>query len=445
MACRGQTMPVVMLSDLHFDPLRDPAKAERLAAAPTSQWPGILREPATPTQAADFAAMQARCGSKNGLDSDYALLSSALHAASAQAAGVGFVTVSGDLVVHQFECRWKQATGHSKGYEDFHEKTAEFVIRQVEAVFPGVPVYLALGNNDSSCGDYRMDLHDRYFQATSGAVLAGLVGASKAERVQAERDYLAGGYFSVALPGLAKTRLLVVDDIYLSRKYQTCAGKQDRSEGEAVLQWLGGQLDEARRRGEAVWVLAHIPPGVDVYNTVAKQRNVCGGDAPESFLADDAFGTLIAKSQETVRLTLLGHTHSDEVRLLGDVPAKLVGSVTPVNGNLPTFTVGQVNRRTSALADYAVYMAADKAGAGPWLKEYDFDQTFGAEAFSTAVLRAQIAEFRKDPDSNDAASKAYEQDFFPGSPSPLVLVWPQAVCALGDFSAAAYRSCACKP
>ncbi len=443
-AATSQTTPVVMLSDLHFDPLRDPGKALRLAAAPETEWRSILQDdPATPTAEADFTAMQAKCGTRNGLDPDYHLLNAALQAAVARSPKARFVTVSGDLLVHQFECRWKAASGHNKGYEDFAEKTTSFVMHQVEAAFPGIPVYIALGNNDSSCGDYRMDLHDRYFKATGAAVLDGLRGASKQDRDRALSDYQAGGYFSVALPGAAKTRLLGIDDIFLSRKFKTCAGKEDTAAGAEVLRWLGEQLQQAKQRGEAVWVLAHIPPGIDVYSTVSKLRDVCGTEAPDQFLADDAFATLLARYPETIHLVLLGHTHSDEVRLIGQVPAKLSGSVTPVNGNLPSFTVGRVDRNLR-LQDYDVYVAADKNGAGPWAREYNYHQAYGGEAFNATSLRAEIAGFRKDPDSATAQSKTYEQGFFPGAPSPLSLVWPQASCAMENFTAATYKSCVCK-
>lgn len=434
-----------MLSDPHFDPLRDPGKSARLAAAPESDWAAILREPASPTQAADFAAIQAKCGSKHGLDSDYTLLASALHAAAAQGAGARFVTLTGDLVVHDFDCRWKLATGHDTGYEDFHQKTANFVIRQVESAFPGITVYVALGNNDTPCGDYRMDLHDPYFAATSNAVLAGLVGATKQERQQAEADYRFAGYFSAAVPGLVRTRFLMIDDIYLSRRYGSCAtGKEDPAPAAAVLKWLRGQLETAKAQGESVWVLGHIPPGIDVYRTVNNKHDVCAGEAAEIFLADDALTTLLAGYPGTIRLGLFGHTHSDEIRVVGDVPIKLVGSVTPVNGNFPTFTVAQVDRKTSQLADYTVFLAANKEGTGPWTEEYDYRRSYSADAFTAASLRAEIAAFRKDPSAETAPSQAYQQDFFPGSPSPLGLVWPQAVCALDSVTPSAYRTCACK-
>src|SRR5579884_570924 len=55
------TLPALFLSDIHFDPLRDPAKAHRLNAAPVSQWPAILGAPPTPTAAADYAAINKSC------------------------------------------------------------------------------------------------------------------------------------------------------------------------------------------------------------------------------------------------------------------------------------------------------------------------------------------------------------------------------------------------
>lgn len=443
--CRSQAPTgVVMLSDLHFDPLRDPGKAARLAAASESEWAALLRAPATATQAADFAAIQAKCGRREGLDPDYSLTWLALHAASAQAHGARFVTVSGDLLVHQFECRWKLATGHSTGYTEFAEKTASFVIRQVEQAFPGVPVYVAMGNNDSSCGDYQMDLRDRFLAATAPAVLSGLLGVSAADRRAAQASYEEAGYYSVALPGLRRTRLLVLDDLFLSRKYQACDGSKHPETASTVLAWLRAQLASARRRGDAVWVLAHIPTGIDVYSTVSKMRNVCAGEAPELFLADDRLGTLLASYADTIRLVQFGHTHSDEVRLIGGVPAKIIGSVTPVNGNLPSFTVGQVDSSTSQLVDYTVYVATDARGTGPWTPEYRYRETFGTSSFTSASLRKEVDTFRKDPDSTSAASKAYEQSFYPGSASPLGLVWPQAVCALDSYTAAGYRDCVCK-
>ena len=224
------TIPALMLSDLHFDPFRDPGRVAKLAAAPIANWDAILDEPNSPTQAATLAAEQAACGGK-GLDSDYALLVASLKAAKLNAPGLRFITISGDLLVHQFDCRYDatmKATGVKNGYAAFAEKTASYVIHRVEMEFPGVPVYVALGNNDSSCGDYKLDAHDRFFAGTSAAVLAGLHGAGAEELRQAKEDYEAGGYLATRMP-MAHARLLIFDDMYLSRRYTNCAEKADET------------------------------------------------------------------------------------------------------------------------------------------------------------------------------------------------------------------------
>lgn len=216
------TVPVMMLSDVHFDPLHDPAKVGRLAEAPVVQWDTILRESDSASQAADFAAVQQACGAR-GVDTDSALFQASLKGARHEATGVAFVTVTGDLLVHNFECRYRFAmhNEHAPGYAEFAEKTAEYVVRSIEGAFPNVPVYIAGGNNDSSCGDYRLDPQDRYLKATSAAVLAGLQGGVT---VEAKRDYEAGGYFGVTLHYLHKTQAAGVERHLPLRQVQDLRG-----------------------------------------------------------------------------------------------------------------------------------------------------------------------------------------------------------------------------
>lgn len=220
------TIQTVMLSDLHFDPFHDPAKVPLLVKAPLEQWETILNSPDSPTQQADFAAAQSACKGKQSTDAPYALLSSSLHAAKAQAHDARFVTVSGDLLVHDLDCRYRTAMQLPKAAGDdqslsaaFAEKTTVFVMKQVENVFAGIPVYLALGNNDSRCNHNRLDLHDEYLQATREAVIDGLVGISASERKQALATYESSGYYGVTMAApMERTRLLVLDDIYMMSK-----------------------------------------------------------------------------------------------------------------------------------------------------------------------------------------------------------------------------------
>lgn len=452
-ATAASTIPVLMLSDIHFDPYRDPAKFSKLVAAPVAAWEAILQAPDSATQPADFQALQAACAGAKGLDSNEALFDASLKAEKTHAAGLKFVTISGDLLVHQFDCRYKALAKSEAGYGEFAEKTASYVVRRIEAEFPGVPVYVALGNNDSSCGDYALDMHDRFLSGTSKAVIEGLRGASAEEVEQAKTDYEAGGYFSVSLNApMRKTRLLVIDDMYLSKKWATCGKKADKADPVAVLTWLKTQLEGSTQRGEKVWVMGHIPPGIDVYATLRKGRT-CEVNGAESFLvpaAKESLADVLEAHADVITLGLFGHTHMDEMKLLpgaggGGVAIKGIPSISPVDGNMPAFTLAKIDPATSLMDDYAVYTAPNKTGVGgPWNREYSFGETYRQKVYSAATLKAIVAGFRADPQGATKMSQSYEINFDPLFPIPiLVLGWPQYVCGIDKMTDAEFKACAC--
>jgi hypothetical protein len=89
----AQTVPVILLSDIHLDPFHDPAKLSQLRSAPVTGWAAILNAPPSPHQADDFAKLQSTCGAK-GIDTPPAVLESSLHAELKQQPSPLFVTVS---------------------------------------------------------------------------------------------------------------------------------------------------------------------------------------------------------------------------------------------------------------------------------------------------------------------------------------------------------------
>ena len=369
----GKTVDVLMLSDLHFDPLRDPAKVQRLVEAPVERWEAIFAEPASERQAAEFAQTQAGCKA-TAVDTSYALLSSSLKAEKADAASVRLVMVSGDLLAHNIDCRYGVAMkGKAEGYAAFAAKATEYVMRRVEAEFTGVPIYFALGNNDSGCGDYRMVEGDGYLTGTSAALLAGLRGAGAAELARVKEAYDRGGYYSVLMGGgLEKTRLISLDDLFLATKYKTCAGGREDTAAKAQLAWLAAELQAAREKGERVWVMGHMPPGIDIYSTLKHFESLCTRPA-ERFLVGDTLDNLIEKYADVIKLAVFGHTHEDEFRVVGGVPLKLVGSISPNNGNEPSFTIAAIDPGTSVMKDYTVFTASNLTGVdAQWTREYRF-------------------------------------------------------------------------
>ena len=106
-------------------------------------------------------------------------------------------------------------------------RTIVFTLR---AALPGVPVYIAMGNNDSGCGDYQLDAAHDAFLGYTAEIVAESLSASLSDQDSAAvlSDFAAGGYYSVPLAGVPHTRLLVLDDLFFSAKYSTCAGKPDQ-------------------------------------------------------------------------------------------------------------------------------------------------------------------------------------------------------------------------
>lgn len=448
------TIPALLLSDIHFEPFWDPAKAPQLAAAPASQWKAILAAAPSPEQQQRFAALQQSCHAR-GADTSFALFDSSLKAMRAHAAGVKFVTVSGDLISHSFQCKFTTLFPKSSPADSraFVEKTMDYVMGELYGSFPNVPVYVALGNNDSDCGDYRLDAHSEFLAITGKEVTKNFPAS---ERQGAEESFAVGGYYSVSMPApIENARLLVLNNIFMSKNYTTCAGKPDPSAADAQLAWLRQQLTEARAKKQKVWAMGHIPPGVDLYATASRFIDVCGGQAPIMYLSSEKMADELVEFSDVVELAIFGHNHMDETRLLkgdGKTPAssksvavKVVSSISPINGNHPSFTVAQIDPSSAALKDYKVFVASNLTGNdADWTAEYDFARSYHTVEFTSSSVSNLIAGFAADPGAKTQASQNYIADFSVGYVTPLLrLAWPQYVCTLSNHTQQSFKACVC--
>ena len=452
------TASILMLSDIHFDPFHDPGKASALIAAPASGWVAILEGPPSTNPPITFDQLQADCGAK-GVDTPYALLQSSLAAEQIQLAAPAFVTVSGDLTVHKLDCRLKilAPTLSSAEYSKFAAKIVEFVALQLHIAFPKSPVYLAMGNNDSGCGDYEEDHNSGYLDR--GAKSFANAVLSKGNQQDILSEFPQFGDYNVKLPApFTNTRLIVLQDIFESKKYETCKGKSSDAEAKQQIAWLDTQLKNAKAKNEHVWVMAHIPPGIDAYST-AKKGNICSdGDKPTEFLSSEALGDSFSDYTSTISLVLLAHTHMDEMRLYssksGAIPARLTPSITPVDGNYPSFTVGIVDPSKAELLDYTVFAADNQTGIGTtWKEEYSFDKTYGYSSFSAKSLTALTAGLLADKAGTSPNAQSYQSYYFVNPGDSLLMnvaksaqwsaLWPMYPCAMTQDHRKDYVACTC--
>jgi sphingomyelin phosphodiesterase acid-like 3 len=80
----------LMMSDLHFDPMADPKLVDRLSAAEPEEWRAI------------FESSDNKTPARYGADSNWPLLSSALHQTKVTLPNPGFVILPGDFLAHNF-------------------------------------------------------------------------------------------------------------------------------------------------------------------------------------------------------------------------------------------------------------------------------------------------------------------------------------------------------
>ena len=184
-AVRAHTVSALMVSDIHFEPFWDPAKVEQLKSAPTRSWDAILAAAPSADRQQRFDALQDKCHAR-GVDTTYALYKSSLNAIRAKAGEAGFVIVSGDLVAHALSCKYNTLFPQAspQAYSAFVVKTLDYVLHEMRKALPGVPVYAALGNNDSGCGDYQLDASSEFLRASGAIFTEGFPSGVREEALQ---------------------------------------------------------------------------------------------------------------------------------------------------------------------------------------------------------------------------------------------------------------------
>ena len=190
----GAAGTFLLFSDVHFNPFAAPALVAALVAAPVEGWHAILAK-----GPAGF--------SPYGQDTNNALFQSFLDAMVAASTKPDFILFPGDLLCHHFWALYPKLSGDTSqaGLEAFIQKTVEYFYAEVSRRFPGVPVYTALGNNDSTEGDYRIQPGSPYLAATAQTLARMLpTEASRADFLSTYPHY---GCYAVTLPEAGGVRL----------------------------------------------------------------------------------------------------------------------------------------------------------------------------------------------------------------------------------------------
>jgi hypothetical protein len=416
---------VLSVSDIHFNPFADPAIAAKLEAADVSEWEAIL------------ASSTVTAFSPYGSDLNHPLLLSAMGEMQKQLPSPAFVLISGDFLAHSFDKSYQQyATDKSPAaYSAFVTKTNEYVASVFRKAYPGVRIYPTLGNNDSDCGDYAVAPNGA-FLASFRDVWSPIVGSRSFDR-----RFATGGYYHADVPALKNVRIIALNTNFFSTNYKNPCGKPGPDPGARELEWLDAELLLARTLGKRVWLLFHIPPGMDVFDTM-KYGGACPDLKSGTFWKDQylqKYLSITAVHRDTIAGSFAGHTHQDEFRIANGDFIHITPSVTPIFGNNPAFEIVDV-ARSGDVAGYTTWHLPNITL--PWAREYAFDEAYKKPKYDTASLTELAAAIGSDP----ATREQYFGNLSSGSASSTagaLATWQGYWCGLTKMTGSDFKTCYC--
>jgi sphingomyelin phosphodiesterase acid-like 3 len=353
----------------------------------------------------------------HGGDTNAALLTSAVNEMRRLAPHPPVVVMAGDFLAHHF----KSATAIP---------TMVGLARRFDRAFPHAQFVIALGNEDSACGDYAVAPNSAFLRAVAAA-WAPLVDRNGAAPDFA-RMFPRDGFYTTKLP-LAGIRAVVIDDAFWSPFYHFgCGIRANPTPGTFA------ELDRALQPGsEHRWLIMHIPPGIDASSTVRLAHHL----AILPFLRPgprEAVVGLIGDPARHVDVVVTGHVHRFGYRIVDrkgaePVPLLVSPALSPILGNLPSFLTADVAPNGTILNleehSYVERRWRDLGGLG----------TLGVSEFSGAQLVKLQLRLEHDARLRETFATLYiggsrYHEIDEGN-------WRSFWCAASELNSTAFRGC----
>jgi hypothetical protein len=434
----SDNLPVLVFSDVHFQPYIDPflpnsvnpnltpenvqlnaALVTQLVAADTSEWPAIFEGTLNAKNIAPSLPFS---------DTNYALLKLALASITQNLGKCPAVIFTGDFLGHGLDQLYSHYLLNAQPGDanTFVDKTLTFVLQQIRAAVGAVPVYFALGNCDSYTG-YGPD---STFLASNAQQLYTLALNGAGNQADVIGSIQNGGYYSVE-PAEMNLMIIALNTFALS---PNIAVEQAMIPGQFT--WFEGKLAEAKAAGKKVWLLMHAPPGA-VESTTGQQPNdndngqIAAATMMWAENYQEQFMGIIEQYPGVIAMSLAGHTHMDEFRLMSPGNAlAITAGISPFFGNNPAYKIFILDGMSLAPTDYTAVNCNLLATPSQFNNFYTFSQAYALEG----PLATSLTELYPALIESNAAKLQYQGAFFSGNntSSPITsLNWPVYWCGIG--------------
>jgi sphingomyelin phosphodiesterase acid-like 3 len=427
----------IAFSDIHFNPFYTCQKNSlpcpiviQLSVADFSQWHSIFRKYDTTITTY-----------RN--DTNYGLLASALTVLGRQNkyAAPKFAIITGDFLGHDFKKNYQQYSSDlsEEGYRRFVKKTLQFLALEIQKTFPETPVYPVIGNNDSYGGDYAVAPSGRFFADFTNTWLPLL--RNKQNQKDFSRQFPTAGYYVVSPPHEKSHRIIVLDTVLFSAYIKG----GDESAANVELAWLRQQLQAASAKHQKVWLVFHIPVGVDAYHTIRHFLHI-----PQLYWQPGyvkKFLEILDCYSSVVTGIITGHLHMDGFSLIKlasgeEIANSFVPAISPLFGNNPAFKIYEYNSHTFQLQDFKTYflnLANNDNIENTWRLEYDFNHLYQPDCAQCDLLQGMHR-----LTTHGSLAKAYRRYFAVSRDAQPITQggWlPYYWCVIQHVTAADYKRC----
>lgn len=301
------------------------------------------------------------------------------------------------------------------------------------AAFPHTQFLMALGNEDSDCGDYAVTPDSNFLRIVTKA-WAPLVDRNGAAP-DFRRTFPHDGFYTAKLP-IPGVRAVVADNAYWSTFYRNSCGKAGDNPTRNSLAELNRALRPATP-GERLWLVMHIPPGIDASSTAHRTHHLVvvpfmrpgPREAVMDFIADPA---------RHVELVVTAHIHRFSFRVIdrrnaAPVPLLISPAVSPIFGNSPSFLTADVG------ADGIIHNLEEHAYVERRWQDIGGLGSLDTSEFTGPALVDLQHRLERDPKLRDTYEALYMgdssyQEIDPGA-------WRTYYCAISTFSSTSFRQC----
>ncbi len=358
---------MIVLSDIHFNPLYDSSLTDELLHSDYKQWDSIFKK----SSITKFSYYRE--------DANYSLFIAMLDKIKEVYPSPEYMIISGDFLCHD------SFLGKYNSDSSLKNNMIRFIAKKLKDVFPATVILPAIGNNDSYVHN-SINPNDPFLLMFANAWVPLLHFTNEADSVGFINQFSKGGYYSYGFKN-SRNKIVLLNTVFFSSEY-----KGPDNAGSEEKNWLG----EALNKHENVWTASHLPPGTDMYKLANKSSaaEMCNSNF-EGFFCE-----LLKKNASHIQANFAGHTHMNDFRLVADSTGKaisffhIIPAVSSVYHNNPAFQIINYSKESMELLDYTTHYL--DAGNGNQWESYNFKSDFQLDKINAATLQGLVKNMQSD-------------------------------------------------